>query len=548
MPTVDAKPADVPTPATRPTHRRRRRLPRRRSRAALMTDTRPRALIFMTGRNCAAYVTAALESLAWQTHGALHVLFVDDGSDDDTGEIARQVLAQHFDGRHTLVRNGERWGKARNAHVHLRAALHEGDFVAVLDADDQLIRATAVAELASEYAAGFDVVWTTYETDTGLVGGNGPLDPLRAPRGQGWRSSHFFSFRADLLRAVTEDYFQDERGDWLQAACDLAIAYPVLDQTRRWRYLPLRSYRYTASNPASHHNQDPQSRGFNSRAQQRAAEIVLAKPALPCRRWLLADHGAADHALALALQRAAALPATPAAAVAPAPAPAPAATDAWTQTAAATLTARCPALLNLVLDGQDAAPDAALLWRWWQWLQRGGGASARARAPQVLEIGAGPLTAPLHALVHGLGGRITSVCADRDAALALYARLHSAGLDAEVLHAPLAEAEFDGVQARFPDLATLPDDAAGYDVAIVGSGCSPDGARAALLALPMLAPRLSGDGFRVCLWSPDDPAPLRDAQASWERAAPELVYSAQALAGAGLVVHSAHDDAADALR
>lgn len=513
-----------------------------------MTDPTPRALIFMTGRNCAAYVTAALESLVWQTHAPLHVLFVDDGSDDGTPDIAARMLAQHFDGRHTLVRNGQRWGKARNAHVHLRAALHEGDFVAVLDADDQLIRASAVAELAAEYAAGFDVVWTTYETDTGLVGGNGPLDPLRPPRGQGWRSSHFFSFRAELLHAVTEDRFQDDRGDWLQAACDLAIAYPVLDQTRRWRYLPLRSYRYTASNPASHHNQDPQSRGFNSRAQQRAAEIVLAKPALPCRRWLLAEHGAADHALAMALQRTASTPLAAAVQTVPntvplvvAPADAPA--HAWTHTAAAALAARCPALLNLALDGQGAAPDAALLWRWWQWLQRGarapGTPDGSAAAPRVLETGAGTLAPWLHALVHGLGGRITSVRADRDEALALYARLHSAGLNAEVLHAPLAEAEFEGVRARFPDLAALPEDAAGYDVAIVGTGCSPDGARAALLALPMLAPRLAAEGFRVCLWSPDDPTPLREAQASWERAAPDLVYSARALAGTSLVVHSA---------
>lgn len=494
-----------------------------------MTETPPRALIFTTGRNCAAYVAAALESLAWQTHVALHVLFVDDGSDDGTAEIARHLLEQHFDGRHTLVRNDRRWGKARNAHVHLRAALHHGDFVAVLDADDQLVRATAVAELAAEYAAGFDVVWTTYETDTGLVGGNGPLDPLQPPRGQGWRSSHFFSFRADLLHAVAEDYFQDDRGDWLQAACDLAIAYPVLDQTRRWRYLPCRAYRYTASNPASHHNQDPQSHGFNSRAQQHAAAIVLAKPALPCRRWLLADHGAADHALALALQRIAA-PATAAAAPGPAPAAAPA--DAWTLTAAAELASRCPALLGLALDGQSLAPDPGLLWQWWQWLQRGDG------APRVLEIGTGALAPLLHALVQGLGGRTTSVCAGRDAAMALYARLFSAGLDAEVLHVPLADAEFGGVQARFPDLGRLPDDASGYDVAIVGTEASPDGARAALLALPMIAPRLQPDGFRLCLWSPADPAPLREAQASWERVAPELGYAPHGLGSKGLVVHS----------
>ncbi len=500
-----------------------------------------RALLFMTGRNCARYVTAALESVVWQTHQPLHVLFVDDGSDDGTGELARQMLAEHFEGRHTFVGNPQRWGKARNAHVHLRAALQHGDFVAVLDADDQLARATAVAELAAEYDAGFDVVWTNYVIDNGKAGSSGPLDALRPPRGQGWRSSHFFSFRAELLHAVPADYFQDELGDWLQAACDQAIAYPVLDQTRRWRFLPQQAYRYTASNPGSHHNRDPQATGLSSRAQQRAAETVVAKPALPCRRWLFADHAAADHALALALQRrpAASAPATSAPAQLPdlaaallASAAAPAAADVWQQTAAATLAARCPALLALMLDGQAAAPDVAVLWRWWQWLQRDRGAA------RVLEIGAGSLSPLLHALVQGLGGQVTTVCADREQAVALHARLYSAGLDAEVLHVPLADAEFEGVQARFPDLACLPEEAVGYDVAIVGTGASPDGARAAVLALPMLAPRLHPEGFRLCLWSPDDPAPLREAQAAWERAAPDLAYAPRALAGSSLVVHS----------
>lgn len=519
---------------------------------------RARALVFMTGRDCARYVTAAIESLVWQTHPALQVLFVDDGSRDGTGDLARQCLARHFEGRHRFVRNPERWGKARNAHVHLRAALGDGDFVAILDADDQLTTTTAVAELAAEYDAGFDVVWTGFVTDTGQAGCSGPLDPFRPPRGQGWRTSHFFSFRAELLDGVPEDYFQDEGGDWLQAACDQAIAWPMLDQSRRWRHLPQQTLRYTSSNPNSHHNLDPQSRHYSSRAQTRGAEIVLAKPALPCRRWLLAEHGAADHALATLLQRlgtaqpaaAAAVPAAaPKHAAAPVPTDAGTATpaaagtaagaaatpaapaDPWTAVAAATLTARCPALLTLALDA-PAAADAALLWRWWQWLQQG------AAAPRVLELGTGALAPLLHALVQGLGGTVTSVRADRDEALQLHARLQAAGLDAEVHCTPLADAEFDGVRARFPDLSPLPDAAAGYDVAIVGTLASPDGARAALLALPMLAPRLHPEGFRLCLWSPDDPAPLRDAQAVWARAVPELSYAPQALGGGGLVVQT----------
>ncbi|MFG5410632.1 glycosyltransferase family A protein [Piscinibacter sakaiensis] len=254
----------------------------------------PRALVFMNGRNCARYVGAALESLAWQTHPGLHVLYVDDASDDGSEALAREALAQFFHGRHTLVRNPQPLGKAHNAHVHLRANRAHGEFVAVLDADDQLLSATIVAELAAEYAAGWDVVWTNYETDAGQPGHCGPLDPFLPPRQQGWKTSHFFSFRTELLDGIDAGYFQDETGRWLGAACDRALALPVLDQTRRYRHLPVRAYRYTVSNPASHHNRDPQSVNFSSREQQRCAEVVDAKPPLPCRRWLFGPQAAGD--------------------------------------------------------------------------------------------------------------------------------------------------------------------------------------------------------------------------------------------------------------
>ena len=494
-----------------------------------------RALVFMTAHGCARYVTAAIESLAWQTHREVQVLFVDDASTDGTGDVARGVLERHFEGRHRFVRNAERWGKARNAHVHLRAELQEGDFVAILDADDQLISATALAELAAEYDAGFDVVWSRFVTDTGQPGCSGPLDPFRPPRGQGWKTSHFFSFRGELLQGVPQDYFQDEHGQWLQSACDQAIAWPMLDQTRRWRHLPQVMLRYTSANPQSHHNLGPQANAYSSRQQSRNAEIVLAKPPLPCRRWLLAEHGAADHAVAVLMQRVAVSAPTPAATVAPAILAGPAAPDPaspWRHAAAATLAARCPALPLLALDDPANAPDVALAWRWWHWLQAGGG------APRVLEIGAGTLAPLLHALVQGLGGQITSVHGDREAALQLQARLQAAGLPADVQWVPLAQAEFDGVQARFPELGRLADEASGYDVAIVGTAASPDGARAALLALPMIAPRLAAAGFRLCLWSPQDPAPLREAQSLWARAVPELGYAPRSLGGGGLVVHS----------
>jgi hypothetical protein len=287
----------------------------------------------MSGRNCERYVPAAIDSLMWQTHPAVHVLFVDDASTDATADLAQAALDAHFPGRHTMVRNLESWGKARNAHVHLRAVLSKGDFVAIVDADDQLARADALALLATEYESGHDVVWTRYETDAGAVGKTGPLDPFNAPRIQGWKTSHLFSFRAPLFESVPESYLRDDQGEWFRAACDFAIAYPVLDQTRRYKHLPLVAYRYTASNPASHHNSDPQAQGLNSTRQMAAARQVLAKPPLPCRRWVFGEHPAADEAFASMLTRLQSQPAELAVVAAPDTARSPA--DPWLQAAAA---------------------------------------------------------------------------------------------------------------------------------------------------------------------------------------------------------------------
>jgi glycosyltransferase involved in cell wall biosynthesis len=247
----------------------------------------PRALVFMTARNCERYVGDSLRSLARQTHDNMHVLFVDDASDDATGSIASGLLTKLFPGRHSFIRNGSQWGKARNAHVHLRSHAPDATFIAILDGDDQLIAPDILARIAAQYARGMDVVWTNYVTDQNKAGHCGPLDPLRSPRVQGWKTSHFFTFRAELLGNVSEDYFRNEDGDWFTSACDWAIAYPILDQTRRYHHIPESAYRYISGNPHSHHNSDPDNPlagKLTSALQKKHAQQVLNKPPLPCLR------------------------------------------------------------------------------------------------------------------------------------------------------------------------------------------------------------------------------------------------------------------------
>lgn len=238
-----------------------------------------RAVLFICSRECENYIERAIESLICQTFQNFNILLVDDGSTDRTFEIAKSTLERNFRDRFTLVRNQTSVGKSANAYRYLNKA--GAVFVAILDGDDAIIDDTILEEYAHAYRDGFDVVWSNYRANDGRIGHCKPLDPAEDPRTQGWRSSHFFSFRHSLFRNIPEHYFKDEHDTWFDCACDFSIAYPILDQTRRYKYIDKIAYEYTVDRALSHHNNYGVSRNINSTRQMKNAQCVLAKKPLP---------------------------------------------------------------------------------------------------------------------------------------------------------------------------------------------------------------------------------------------------------------------------
>ncbi|MFY1697461.1 glycosyltransferase [Solwaraspora sp. WMMA2101] len=105
--------------------------------------------------NVARYLTECLDSLAAQTHPDVQVVLVDDGSTDDSGDIAAARVAA--DTRFQLIRQSNQGlGAARNTGI--RAAT--GDYLAFVDSDDVLppyafeVLVGAVESTGSQIASG----------------------------------------------------------------------------------------------------------------------------------------------------------------------------------------------------------------------------------------------------------------------------------------------------------------------------------------------------------------------------------------------------------
>ena len=86
--------------------------------------------VIMPSYNCGAFVAESIRSVLAQTYPYWELLFIDDGSTDDTSEI----VGAFRDNRIRCFRNEKNDGAARSRNRALREA--KGRWIAFLDADD----------------------------------------------------------------------------------------------------------------------------------------------------------------------------------------------------------------------------------------------------------------------------------------------------------------------------------------------------------------------------------------------------------------------------
>jgi glycosyltransferase involved in cell wall biosynthesis len=196
-------------------------------------------IVITTLYHDAVCVADGVRALREQTHADFRCVLVDDLSRDDTAARARKAI--DGDGRFTLVVNTERRYKTRNvAEAIHTAAPRDADVILVVDGDDRLAHAGALATVARVYRE--TGCWMTYGSyrDATRPGTeiHQPYDADTLARGNArcapWRASHLRTFRFGLWRRIRPDAFGVSEAE-RRAALRRALAGGRLRAWMHWR-------------------------------------------------------------------------------------------------------------------------------------------------------------------------------------------------------------------------------------------------------------------------------------------------------------------------
>lgn len=182
-------------------------------------------------------------------------IYIDDASNDGTGDAVQQYLAQHdTEGRVTYIRNNERKGAMAN-HWLAAHMCQPDDIIVHLDGDDWFAHNDVIKRIREAYADG--TTWVTYgqyrEWPSGSMGHCRLLTASEESniRGIGLPLpiSHLRTFKAKLLQSIPLKEFIVQ-GVFYPSAADAAFLLPIFEQAQgHIKFIPEVLYEYNTQTP-----------------------------------------------------------------------------------------------------------------------------------------------------------------------------------------------------------------------------------------------------------------------------------------------------------
>jgi len=215
-------------------------------------------LIVSAFYNAAPFIERCVGSIISQNYGNYRVLFIDDASTDGTFEL----IDEHD--KFIKVRNDENKGLLYNYSHYLPLYANDDDIIVVVDGDDALHGNKSLSYLNDFYNEHGCMV--TYGQSIWTDGRKGFARPYTEQEFKNLRktqfiASHLRTFKYICFKEIINqdpelNSFKDDNGEFLKAAPDVAIMFPVMEIAGfdRVKYIDKILHLYNFHNPLSEHN------------------------------------------------------------------------------------------------------------------------------------------------------------------------------------------------------------------------------------------------------------------------------------------------------
>jgi glycosyltransferase involved in cell wall biosynthesis len=208
--------------------------------------------------NAEPFIERCVGSILTQDYQNYRVLFVDDASTDNGFDLIDD------DERFIKIKNTENKGLLYNYAHYLPMYANDDDIIIVVDGDDALQGNKSLTYLNDFYNE--NGCFVTYGQSVWTDGRKGFARPYTESEFLNLRkapfiASHLRTFKYKCFKEIYNqdpelNCFKDDNGEYLKAAPDVAIMFPVMEVAgfERVKYIDKILHLYNFHNPLSEHN------------------------------------------------------------------------------------------------------------------------------------------------------------------------------------------------------------------------------------------------------------------------------------------------------
>lgn len=225
-------------------------------------STKQLPLVIVTASyNNAAWYQWNLDSVVSQQYDNWRMIYINDCSNDGTGELVEKYITDHhLNGRITVIHNQTRKGALQNFYETIHGYCRDNEIILILDGDDRFAHPNVLSHINNLYQT--RDIWLSYgqfkEYPSGVHGFCEPYPEIIVRR-NGFRDfrstpSHLRTFYAALFKKIKKEDLMLE-GAFFSMTADLATMFPMIEMARNghFAFVPEVMIDYNGANNLNDH-------------------------------------------------------------------------------------------------------------------------------------------------------------------------------------------------------------------------------------------------------------------------------------------------------